>query len=339
MIEVLSNGALNTVQDLGRHGYLNMGVSRCGAMDKLALRVGNILVANDENAAGLEITMFPFRVRFLVSMRVAITGADCSATLDDRPLLPWWTVRVHSGQVLSLTSPLQGARAYLVVPGGFDTPEVLGSRSTDLKGCFGGYAGRAVARGDILKALSWAEVDDEHFEGFGVPAPQLRLDDSGSATDSADIAVRVIPAAEYTIFAPLERDAFWRSRWRVTPNSNRMGYRLAGPALKSENQKELLSHGILPGVVQVPPSGQPIIQLSDANTAGGYPKIGAVIEPDLWRLAQTRPGQHIRFIETNVDEGLNALTRQRSYIDNIRRAAAARRSDAQLTIRLKRSFA
>ena len=131
MIEVLASGALNTVQDLGRFGYRKIGVSVAGTMDKLALAAGNLLLGNDRNSAGIEINIFPFRVRFLRDTGIVITGADCAAELDGASLLPWWATPVSSGQVLMLSAPTQGCRAYLTVRGGINVPVVLNSRSTD----------------------------------------------------------------------------------------------------------------------------------------------------------------------------------------------------------------
>lgn len=326
-IEILTNGALNSVQDLGRHGFLNIGVSRCGAMDSLALKLGNALVGNNVSSAGIEVTIFPFRILFLQASRIALTGADCDATLNGRPVSAWWTVTVAPGQMLTLGPPAHGARAYLCVAGGLDVPEVLGSRSADLKGAFGGFFGRALRKGDRIATLS-PEFGGRAYstarrgllppngrQGGPYGRPEQRKPEE--AADDA-VFVRVLPAAQYTNFPVAVRKTFWSSRWKITNNSNRIGYRLEGPALAATGQTELLSHGIVPGVVQVPPGGQPIIQLSDANTAGGYPKIGVVIEPDLWRLAQARLGQHIRFVEVTLEEGVTALKKQREYVDAIR---------------------
>lgn len=154
MIEVLSAGALATVQDLGRTGALNLGVGTSGAMDPLALAAGNILLRNEENAAALEIPLFPFRVRFTHSTVFAVTGADCAPRLDEAPVLPWWAHRADAGQVLSLAVPStatwRASRVYLCIAGGIDVPSVLGSRSTQLRGAFGGLEGRPLRDGDRL---------------------------------------------------------------------------------------------------------------------------------------------------------------------------------------------
>jgi biotin-dependent carboxylase-like uncharacterized protein len=323
MIEVLSSGALNTVQDLGRYGYRKIGVAVAGAMDRLALAAGNLLLGNPVNCAGIEVTMFPFRVRFQADATIAITGADCAAELDGKPLLPWWTVAVRRNQVLSLSMPTRGCRAYLAVRGGIDVPLVLNSRSTDLKSKFGGRDGRSLKRGDLLALLvpEGKSATDAGKGGYGLEPPQLALPLGGSVQGT--VAVRVLPGAEYEIFPQAGHEQFWNGRWLVTPNSNRQGYRLAGPALPMSGQSELLSHGLVPGTIQVPPSGQPIIQMSDANTSGGYPKIGTVIEADMWRLAQARVADELHFVQTTVAEAVAALAAERAWLRKIEVGVAA----------------
>lgn len=316
MIEVLASGALNTVQDLGRFGYRKIGVSVAGTMDKLALAAGNLLLGNDRNSAGIEINIFPFRVRFLGDTGIVITGADCAAELDGASLLPWWATPVSSGQVLMLSAPTQGCRAYLTVRGGIDVPVLLNSRSTDLKAKFGGHDGRSLRKGDRLAVLN-PGTDSKGWEfDYGVEPPNVALP-FNSITTEGTVAVRVIPAAEYEKFSEHGQAQFWSSLWRITPNSNRQGYRLAGNALPTEGQVELLSHGLVPGTIQVPPSGQLIIQMSDANTSGGYAKIGTVIEADMWRLAQAGPSQSLQFVQVSVKDAIAALVAERAWLHKI----------------------
>jgi biotin-dependent carboxylase-like uncharacterized protein len=306
MIEVLSSAALATVQDLGRTGSLRWGVGTSGAMDNLALAAGNLLLGNALGAAAIEVPVFPFKVRFAEDCAFALTGADCASRLDDQPLLPWWVHQARAGQVLTLGLPQGGAhrgsRAMLCVAGGIDVPEVLGSRSTQLRGAFGGHEGRALRRGDVLRAAAGPALPHRLRPGAARLALPLQRD--GVA------AVRVLPAAEYLAFEPASRDAFWAGEWKITSQSDRYGYRLEGEALRPLAPMELRSHGIVPGVIQVPHSGQPIIQMRDAQPSGGYPKFGTVIEADMWRLGQAPIGSRMRFIETTWDEALAALGRQ-----------------------------
>jgi biotin-dependent carboxylase-like uncharacterized protein len=329
MIEVLSNAALATVQDQGRERYLRYGVGTAGAMDRVALTVGNLLLGNPDDAAGIEIPMFPFRVRFTADVAFALTGADCSARLGERAVLPWWTLQARKDDVLTIGVPASGARCYLLLAGGVDVPVVLGSRSTQLRGEFGGHLGRHLKKGDVVDAVGLADSDADsgiaaavpgRGAGFGVipPACTLAGIEASPVAEAADTVVRVLPAAEYEAYEADSIAAFWRESWKVTPQSDRYGYRLAGSVLNPKYPLEMRSHGIVPGVIQVPPSGQPIIQLRDAQPSGGYPKIGTVIEADLWRLAQARIGSKIRFVQTNYHEAVEALEEIERYMTKLR---------------------
>lgn len=343
MIEILCAGALSTVQDAGRTSYRRFGVGTAGAMDQLALAIGNLLVGNSPGAAGIEVPVLPFRVRFLQAVDFAVSGADCLLELDAKPLLPCWKYRAHAGQILSLGRDGEGfstgARSYLMVSGGIDVPPVLGSRSTQLRGQFGGYQGRALLDGDMLKTGSQDGTDpgprDAKAEaggaGFGVLAPDIALDANvffaaDPAASVAVTAVRVLPAAEYTNFNASSLDDFWKSGWKITAQSDRYGYRLAGPPLGLTVALETRSHGVVPGVIQVPPSGQPIIQMRDAQPSGGYPKIGSVIEADLWRLAQALAGSRLRFVQVNYPQAVAASKANQVYLEKVRDQIALYRS-------------
>lgn len=302
MIEIEQSGALNTVQDLGRTTWRQLGVSVSGAMDALALRAGNLLLGNDENAAAIEVQMFPFRVRFLRDSCIALTGADCRAQLDGIALPPWWGCRVRSGQLLELRYPRGGARGYLCVAGGIDVPEVMGSRSTALRGSFGGFAGRQLQRGDRLP-LGVTSALALPVTGIGIVPPSVALASVFPLNRNGHIQLRAIPAGEYALFAA-DHERFWQQSWQVSRQSNRTGYRLSGEPIQPSQRVEMRSYGLIPGIVQVPPAGEPIIQLSDANTAGGYLKIACVIEEDLWQLGQLQPGQSLQLVRSDAREAL-----------------------------------
>jgi biotin-dependent carboxylase-like uncharacterized protein len=327
MIEVLAAGALTTVQDRGRYGCLRWGVGTAGAMDGMALAAGNILLGNPRDCAAVEIQIFPFRVRFHEDCAFALTGADCDPRLDDLPLMPWSAHHARAGQELLLgpphPGPLRASRAYLCLPGGVDVPIVLNSRSTQLRGAIGGVEGRALRRGDTLRAAAPsvipAQVEIQGTLGLIPPAIALPLRRDGCP------AVRVLPAAEYEGYTESSRAAFWRTEWKITPQSDRYGYRLSGEALQPNAPMEMRSHGIVPGVIQVPPDGQPIVQMRDAQPSGGYPKIGTVIEADLWRLGQAPIGGRIRFIETSWDEALAALDELQAWLAEATRQVALHR--------------
>ena len=313
MIEIRSKTAQNTVQDLGRYGSLRYGVGTSGAMDDIALAAANLMLGNDVHAAGIEVQLFPFSVCFVQACDIAITGADCAAMLDEQPLPPWWRIRAHAGQTLTLTYPRTGSRAYLALRGGVDVPNVLGSRSTQLRGAFGGLEGRFLSQGDQLRARApLAEKDRE----FGIEPPTVA---QPLCIDGIP-AVRVVPAAEYEAFSAEMQDTFWQQAWTITPQSNRYGFRLDGQPITPKRKLEVRSHGIVPGVIQVPHGGLPIIQLKDAQPSGGYPKFGTVIEADLWRLSQIPIGQQVRFIKTPYHTALEAQQATHTYLSDIKRA-------------------
>jgi biotin-dependent carboxylase-like uncharacterized protein len=303
MIEVLSSGALNLVQDLGRQNCMHMGVSASGAMDAPALRLANWLIGNDAGAAGLELSVFPFRMRFEGDISFCCTGAHCRITLDDQPIPNWTKCQARAGQRLVIESPLLGVRAYLAFKGGIDVPVILGSRSTDLKGGFGGHEGRGLKRGDHLDVSS-TRPDIGKCVPVIAPYDRLRLK---KELANGCVSVRVLPAAEFGQFTEAAIAAFYSTPYEVTPQANRVGYRLKGTPLHTCHRLELRSHGIAPGTVQVPPAGQPIVQLAEANTCGGYPKIATVIESDLWRLAQTPVGCAIQFVPVTSNDGATAI--------------------------------
>ncbi|MGU7772563.1 5-oxoprolinase subunit C family protein [Burkholderia sp. MR1-5-21] len=312
-IKVLSSGALNLVQDRGRHGYMAAGVSRSGAMDEPALAVANLLVRNDIDAAAIEINIFPKRLCAVGDVTFACTGAQCRVTLDGVPVPSWSPIDARDGQVLVVEPPTLGTRAYLAFAGGIRVDKVMGSRATDLKAGFGGYEGRGLKRGDLLPL---GAKQPGPCSSFGVASPER-----GAFLDElkqGSIRVRVLPAAEYDLFTSESIADFAGCPYEVTDDFNRVGYRLKGKQLQLMRPIELLSHGIAPGTVQVPPSGQPIVQMSEANTCGGYPKIATVVESDLWRLAQAPSGCKVQFDVVTIDEALVALQEQEARRERYR---------------------
>lgn len=317
MIQILKAGRLNSVQDAGRHGFRHFGVCQSGALDRMALAIANLLVGNPQDAATIEFTLGPSEIAFTSDCRIALAGANFEATLDHVALLPWWSVPVQAGQILRLKAPRQGMRAYLAISGGIDATVELASRSTDMQAQFGGHQGRALNDNDLLS------IGERHPSAevimraapFGVRPPYWY-----QCGDVDGIRVRVIPGPEYSLFTLEAQQTFWNSFWTLTPQSNRMGFRLNGPALKLKQECELLSHGVLPGVIQIPPAGQPIVLMTDAQTTGGYPKIGVVIDADLALLAQLRFNRTIRFVQCDVGQAHEELRRNNIYLQQIEMA-------------------
>ncbi|PZO82531.1 MAG: allophanate hydrolase [Mesorhizobium amorphae] len=313
MIEILSTGLPNTVQDSGRPGFLDAGVSLGGAMDRPALGAANALLGNAPDAAAIEVALFPFRLRFHEDTGFAVCGAWGNAMLDGEPLPPWWAGAGRAGQELRLDPPARGARAVVAFSGGIDVPPVLGSRATDAKGGFGGLEGRGLKRGDRLGLL---QAPKGRTRAWGVAPGWLHEDWN---------VLRVVGAAETDAFTQASREAFFGAEWRVGASANRQGYGLEGPRLERSSPLELFSHGIVPGTVQVPASGAPVVQLADANTCGGYPKIATVIEADLWKLAQAGTGTGLRFREVSRADGIAALRAMHAEIEALRAEVALAR--------------
>lgn len=347
MIDVIRSGLLTSVQDLGRHGYRHLGIATGGVLDALALEVGNRLVGNAPQAAAIEVTVGPVVLRVARATRLALTGAEFGATLDGEPVHTWWSLPVRAGQELILQGAARGMRGYVCVRGGIDVLPMLGSRSTDLGAHFGGLGGRTLRDGDRLAIGTPAARPSAGMTAdappFGVKAPEwcrfaeiahepVRRGKHAAGSERA-VPIRVLRGPEYDSFTDAAREAFWSDEWCVTPQSNRMGYRLTGSALERGEHAELLSHAVLPGTIQVPGNGQPIVLMGDAQTTGGYPRIGVVIRADLWKLAQVRLNSGIRFVPTSREEALFALAEERAYLRQIDVAIAMHEERLQRSTR------
>ncbi|RZL89462.1 MAG: biotin-dependent carboxyltransferase family protein [Variovorax sp.] len=310
MITILRPGMLASVQDLGRYGHRQRGICPGGALDSFALTVANRLVGNADGAAGLELTMGACEIRFESATRIALTGDDFGARLDGAPLWPNWSFPVEAGQVLRLDganrwTEKEGLRSWLAIAGGIDVPLVLGSRSTDLKAGFGGWQGRVLKKGDELPVgRPTLDADRMARRPFGLRTPEWQPGDDGA------LALRVMPGPELEQFTVASRELLWREPWRITPQSNRMGSRLEGPELKRKRSADMLSSAVIPGTIQVPPSGQPIILMGDAQTTGGYPRIGVVIRADMWKLARAPLNGRLRLTEVDAAAALTAWAEQ-----------------------------
>jgi biotin-dependent carboxylase-like uncharacterized protein len=272
-------------------------------MDPLSLMIGNVLAGNNEDAAGLELCLPPASIRFDAACSIALSGADCSARLDGTPLGIGRCIEVQAGMTLDLAVAVGGVRAYLCVAGGIDVPLIMGSRSTDLQARIGGFEGRMIRRGDVLAVLAPTAPCR--------PATAAPLPTLGGP-------IRVLAGPEFEDFKPEAREAFFGSSWRVSPQSNRMGYRLEGPALLREAPGELRSHAVFPGIIQVPTGGAPIVLMADAHATGGYPRFATVIAADLWRLAQVVPGASIKFAACTRAAAILAWQEQQTYLQELR---------------------
>ncbi len=293
---------LTTVQDLGRYGYERYGIPVAGAMDPFALQVANILVGNKPGEAALEITIAGPVLRATESCLIAVTGADLGLRLDGRPLPPWMAIFVRRGWIIEFSGRKRGCRAYLAVAGGIDVPPLMGSKSTYLSGGFGGLAGRALKKGDLIP------TGPTTFHLPSLAGREFPADRILPYSDAPEVHVILGPQEDY--FTEEGIAAFLSSRYQVSPTSDRMGYRLQGAAIAHKGRADIISDGIVLGSVQVPADRQPMVMMADHQTTGGYPKIATVIGADIPLLAQCMPGASTVTFQAITIEEAQARYRQ-----------------------------
>jgi biotin-dependent carboxylase-like uncharacterized protein len=278
--EVLDPGLLTTVQDLGRPGWRRYGVPESGAADRRSCVLANLAVGNDPGAAVVECAFPGPRMRVLRDVRIAVAGADLAARINGAEIVPGDQIHAKPGDVVDFAAPRAGQWAYLAAAGGLNGPLLFGSRSTYARGGLGGPAGRSLRAGDVL-GLS---------EGRERPRKSTPAGPAAGRTGT----IRVIMGPQADAFTVGAQAAWLAGSFNVTAQRDRSGMRLRGPVLGHRARAEILSDGLLPGAVQVPAEGQPIVILADGPTTGGYPKIAWVIGADLDGLAQAAPGASLR---------------------------------------------
>jgi antagonist of KipI len=283
-VRVIKAGMLTSIQDLGRAGLQRQGIPPSGAMDAFALRVANLLVGNEPGEACLETTLLGPELEFAGDAMVAVTGGDLGGELNRQPIETWASFPVKRGDILSWRNAGHGCRAYVGFAGGIDVPIVMGSRSTFLRGRFGGLGGRKLQAGDRITV-----------RGSPGRLTARRLPTAYRPTYSGDQALRVLQGPQIDCFEEYALDLFLSAEFLVAPDSDRMGYRLAGPRLSHSKAAEIVSDPVVGGSVQVPGSGAPIVMTADRQTTGGYPKIATVITPDIDLLGQLKPGDKLQF--------------------------------------------
>jgi biotin-dependent carboxylase-like uncharacterized protein len=290
---VVDAGLLTTIQDLGRFGHQRVGVPPSGPIDRAAFVMANRLVGNPDDAAGLECTIKGPRLEARQPAVVAVTGAPMGFTVNGQDAPSWTAVRVRPGDVIAFQMASAGCRAYLAVAGGIDVPPVLGSRATYLRGRLGGLGGRQLQKGDALPV----GVAAPDAGGTSRTVPSARRPDY-----PAERECRVILGPQDDRFTAEGIRAFLEGPYDVTPQADRMGYRLKGPEIPHARGHDIVSDGIPLGGIQVPGERQPIVLLVDRQTTGGYTKIATVIGVDIGAIGQTRPGQRIRFRRVSLEE-------------------------------------
>ena len=299
VLEVLDTGPLTTIQDTGRFGLRAFGVSQAGPMDQLAFEMANLLVGNEQSTAAVEFASNGGRFRFDANTAVAVTGPGVGLSIDGASMATNLTLKIDAGQVLSIGTVRNGLWGYLAVAGGIDTQPVLGSRATHLRFGLGGLAGRSLVGGDRVPVAS--------IDG----APPIRIAEQDlPKTDQTPIRVILGPQDDY--FDPDMIAQFLSTTFRVSTRVDRMASVLDGAPLIAKRGHDIISDGTIPGVIQVPGSGQPLILMADGQTTGGYPKIATIIGADLRRVAQTPPGKNLSFKAVTPEEAEAALLSHRN---------------------------
>lgn len=322
-IEVISAGIMTTIQDLGRPGYYHLGIPMGGAMDRFALRAANLLVGNDEGAAGLEAAFLGPELEFTEDAIIAVCGAELPPKIDGEQQSTWTALGVGKGQVLSFDFLRLGARAYIAVSGGIDTPSALGSRSTYPIGSLGGVDGRAVQPGD---SLPLGQAGGTAKPGTSIPGELRRL--PGSSAE-----LRVLPGLYWHRITEGAQQGFFDDTWMVANEADRMGYRFkGGRQLEFVPREQPYSAGSNPsnitdacypyGSIQVPNGAEPIVLHRDAVSGGGYFMLGTVVSADMDLIGQLQPNTPTRFVKVEMDAALAARKNRASMLDRIREATA-----------------
>lgn len=317
-VTVIRPGLLSSLQDAGRPGHAALGVGRAGAMDLPAWQLANALVGNRRGEAALECTLAGPGLRFGQAAVIALTGAAIAAHVGSRAIPPWTTCLLPAGSVLQLGGMSRGCRSYLAARGGFDVPPLLGSRSSDLHA----RIGRALQAGDVLPVGAAAPLRTlparQHVRvlGWG-PDPQPWF-------DFARRPLALLHGSHWAAMDSASQRQLYGGHFTLSKDSNRTASRLDGHALHLAEPLELVSEAVLPGTLQLPPSGQPIVLQAEAPVTGGYPRIGQLAAVDLPRLAQLRPGDTVCFRETGMDEALARLAAHRQRLTRMLDAIAQR---------------
>ncbi|MGP7818641.1 biotin-dependent carboxyltransferase family protein [Niallia sp. 01092] len=308
-IKVNRPGLLTSIQDLGRYGFQQHGVIVSGTMDALSLRIANLLVGNDEKEAVLEITLVGPSLTFNKDCLIAITGGDLSPSIDGNLVSGWRPIFIKKGSVLTFGSCKDGCRAYLAVAGGYDIPTAMNSKSTYILGGIGGYHGRPLKALDQLTCKPMSEKSKRLFDqlklkqkGFPLATTSWFVDRTEFFPFQKASVVRVMNGGQFDLFTQSSRSEFFSLPFKVSSQSNRMGYRISGPKMEMKEKVEMISEAVTHGTIQIPPDGNPIILLADRQTTGGYPKIGQVSTVDLPLIAQTKPGEKIYFSRITLAE-------------------------------------
>ncbi len=305
MIEIISAGILSTVQDLGRFGVMKNGFTQSGVMDTYSTKIANKLCKNDINTPVIEMTMFGITAKFIGEHVFAISGGIFDISLNNKPIRTNKAYIAKDGDILSIKSAKQGLRCYLAVAGGFDVPLFMGSAATNLKIKVGGFNGRKLKAGDILKIGKADKI--KNIEKRELPENIY----------NNTVKVRVVLGPQDDMFSENDLLLFSKQQYTVTSDLDRMGIRLWGIALRGKEKLEIISDAITFGSIQITNSGMPIILMADHQTTGGYAKIATVISADLPKLAQVKPKDKISFEIIDIDTAEKIAIKQKKHIDKL----------------------
>lgn len=315
-LRVITPGMLTTIQDRGRWGWQGRGVPVAGPMDPRSHRLGNMLVGNQADGATIEVTLVGPKVEFDDERIVAVAGADFELTVDGRVMSVNTPFAVRAGSVLRLGNHRRGARAYLAIAGGIAVPPVLESRSTHLPSAMGGLDGRPLRAGDRVplgrrgrESFPAPSPGQKSLESWPSSVPKMRPVPFFGVPDGR-ATVRVLPGPQLDRFASDALEVLQSAPYLLAADSNRMGFRLQGPALRHAGDAEMLSDATPLGALQVPAAGQPILLMADRQTTGGYPSIATVISADIGLAGQLAPGDSISFVVSTLREAMAALVAQ-----------------------------
>ena len=294
VLEVVESGPLSTVQDLGRPGYADIGVAESGAADRASLRLANRLAGNGADAAAIEVTFGGFAARAGTDITIAVTGARCPITIDRMGAAMNTALRIPAGTEFRLDWPATGVRSYVAVRGGIAVEPVLGSRATDL---LSGLGPAPLRRGMVLPVGTATEPRPPvTFSTMCDPGRAAHCRKCAAADPPpGELTLRILPGPREDWFSEAALRTLLAQPYSVTSESSRIGIRLDGAVLPRAKHGELASEGLVPGALQVPPSGKPTLVLADHPVTGGYPVIAVVVAEDVDRAAQARPGSSVRF--------------------------------------------
>ncbi|PEV58478.1 KipI antagonist [Bacillus cereus] len=326
-VEVLHAGMFTTVQDLGRSYYQQFGVSVGGAMDKNALRLINMLVGNEENEAGLEMTILGPKLLIKKTTLLAIGGVDMEPLLNGERIPLWRPILAEEGSMLCFGKVKSGCRAYVTFAGGIHIERTMGSKSTYIRAAIGGIEGRMLKKGDCFQIGTYSEMANRFIQDLQKDErikTKWVISNSVLPKYKKHPKLRVIADFEYDQFTEESRKAFFTKEYKVSNYADRMGYRVEGEVLNRIEEKEILSSPVTFGTIQVPIGGQPIILMADRQTTGGYPRMGNIISVDLPLLAQLKPGDYVSFEKITLEEAEQLYIEQEVNMNLLKKFIALR---------------